>query len=445
MRKTSIIKISKNIIYSIFTFLAILIYFKIIFKETSYNILLSLLFVFLYYFYFKNDKKYNKRDKKYSFIISILISAILSIGSIVSSYIFEPAVNIFILKNIIYTLISIMGFTLLFFKIFCNLLPYLNKINILEKHENLSIKNFIIMVMIILLGYSIYFIRYFPAIMTSDSYYVIHYANNFILSDFHPFGHTWFVGIFLHLGKFIFHNMNKAVAFAAIIQMICMVLIFSYSIKYLYDRGLKKSICILLLFVYALNPLHCHYSITLWRDILFGGAFVLLLISLYEFVAEEENIKIRYIVLFIIGTLIILFFRNNGIYIYLFMIPFVIVILKKRRTMMSILCFSILSFYFIVKGPVFSYFNIEKTTSVEAFSIPLQQIARVIASDRDILGEDRVYLENLFNYKEVKEKYSPVISDPIKNITNNDVLSNNKIDFFKVYIKLFIKYPNVYA
>ena len=112
---------------------------------------------------------------------------------------------------------------------------------------------------------------------------------------------------------------------------------------------------------------------------------------------------------------------------------------------MSILCFSILSFYFIIKGPVFSYFNIEKTTSVEAFSIPLQQIARVIASDRDILGEDRVYLEKLFNYNEVKEKYSSVISDPIKNITNNDVLSNNKIDFFKTYIKLFIKYPNVYA
>ena len=37
-----------------------------------------------------------------------------------------------------------------------------------------------------------------------------------------------------------------------------------------------------------------------------------------------------------------------------------------------------------------------KTTSVEAFSIPLQQIARVIALDKNITAKDEKYLKKIF-------------------------------------------------
>ena len=65
------------------------------------------------------------------------------------------------------------------------------------------------------------------------------------------------------------------------------------------------------------------------------------------------------------------------------------------------LTISIACFYFIIKGPVFDYFNVKKTTSVEAFSIPLQQVARVLASNKEIDIEDELYLRSLFKDYEV--------------------------------------------
>lgn len=438
-------KLFVSFLSALLSFLAILICGKIIFNESSYSILLTLVYLIIFYWYYKSDVKFDKKTRCYSLILSIIISLILSIGSIVNSYLFEPAVNIFVVKNIIYCLVSIIGFTILFYKLFGVVLKKSINLSLVEKHDKMNVNHFLLMVGAIILGYLLYFVRYYPAIMTNDSYYVIHYANNFILSDFHAFGHTWFFGIFFHLGKFLFNNMNMAVAFSTIIQMICMALIFASAIRFLYNKGLKKSVCIIMLLFYTLNPLHGHYSITLWRDILFGGSFVISLISLYEFMICRDKIKIRYILLFIIGILMMLFFRNNGIYVYLFMIPFMIIILKKKRLMISILCISIACFYFIIKGPVFDYFDIQKTTSVEAFSIPLQQMARVVASGRKVSGDDREYLENLFDYDNIASSYNNCISDPVKNITNNDFLTNDKVSFLKTYFSLFIKYPNVYV
>lgn len=442
MGKTINIKFIRSMIFSFFTILAILIYTKTIFKENSYSFLLLFIYFSLLFYYYKFNIKFTKKVKMYSIIFSVLISLILSVGSIVSSYINIGAVNIFGLKNIIYCIVAIIGFSIFFYKIVGLFLLNLNNIKIFEEHKEMNKKQFYLILLVIFLGYLLYYIRFYPAIMTPDSFYVIHYANNFILSDYHTFGHTWFFGIFFHLGKFLFNNLNMSVGFFILIQMICLTLIFGFAIRYLYNKGLNKSICIIILLFYTLNPLFAHYSVTLWRDVLFGGSFVILFISLLEFL--QGKIAKRNIILFIISILVILFFRNNGIYIFIFTIPFLILFIKNRM-FMSVLCGGILIFYFIIKGPVFDCFNISKTTSVEGLSIPLQQMARVIASGREFDDESKEYLKKLYDYDSVSNKYSPIISDPIKNITNNEFVNNDKIAFIKTYLNLFFKYPNVYV
>lgn len=437
-------KVLRCLIESFLSFVGILIYTKLIYNFGSYNLLVTMLFLVLFYFFYKYNINLNKKQKKYSIIISIILSLILSIGNVVGSYINEVKL-IFNLKDAFLTILCFIGLFILLYRSFGILFSKVNKIKIIEEHSKMKAKTFILITSIIFVGDLLYFIRFYPAIMTPDSYYVIHYANNFILSDFHTFGHTWFFGVFFHLGKLLFDNLNEAVAFSTIIQMICMSSIFATGIRYFYNKGLSKKVCILLTLFFALNPLHTHYSITLWRDIMFGGSFVLILICLYEFVSSKDKIKISYIILFIVGVLIMLFFRNNGIYVYLFSIPFIIGIMKNKRIMMSILTISLACFYFVVKGPIFDYFDIEKSTSVEAFSIPLQQIARVVVSEKEIDKEDEEYLRKLFkDYDNVSSEYLPYISDPIKNLTNNDILSDTKKEFFSTYLHLFVKYPSIY-
>lgn len=444
MWKTVNVKFLKSIMLSFLTLISILIYLKIIFQQSSYNFIFIIIYFSLVYFYYKLDIKVNRRLKIYAIIFSLFISMILSIGSIASSYIYAGAVNIFDLKNILCCVFAIIGFSLFFFKIFIIFLSNVNNINIFEKHKKMTRKQFLLVLLVIFLGYLLYYVRFYPAIMTPDSFYVIHNANNFILSDYHPFGHTWFFGIFFHLGKFLFNNLNMAVGFSIIFQMICLTFIFGESIKYLYNSGVKKNICVAILLFYTLNPLFAHYSITLWRDVMFGGAFVILFVSLLEMINKSKLIDKKTIFLFVISILIILFFRNNGIYIFIFLIPFIIIFIKNQKKVMTVLCCGILIIYFIIKGPIFNYFEISQTTSVEALSIPLQQMARVIASGREIDEENKKYLMNLYDYDIVKFKYSSAISDPIKNITNNEFINNNKFDFIKTYMNLFVKYPNVY-
>ena len=223
-------------------------------------------------------------------------------------------------------------------------------------------------------------------------------------------------------------------------------MLFALIVHFLYKNGVKKIICILVLAFYCICPLHAYYSVTLWKDILFGGNFILIFISLFKLIQTDNkiNLKNKYLYLLIISILIMLFFRNNRIYVFFVMIPFLIYHFKNSRKLMTILSFSIVIFYFIIKGPVFSIVGVSSTKSVEAYSIPLQQIARVIALDGKISKENSESLEKLLIMENIKKNYMPHISDPIKNSINPNYFNKNQKEFLITWAKLLKDNPRIY-
>ena len=435
-----------NLILAFVSYLAILIYFKIIFSYDSYSFLLLVLFFLLFAFYNKYLDKYenlDKRTKRFSFILSIILSVILTLGSLVSSHIYETTGLIFNFHRIVYLIVGIIGFTFLFKIPIGFVFKKMPSITVKE-HREMTKKGFWGIFAVFIVCWLPYFLRYFPAVMTTDSYYVIHFVENLELNDFHAFGHTWFFGIFYYIGKFLFHNMNLAVAFYIVIQMIICSLIFTYMIKFLYEKSVKKIYLIVITLFLALSPLFAIYSITLWRDILFSLAFVILFISLYKFIDNDYKFNVSIVIMYVLSVLVILFFRNNGIYIILLFIPFFIWMAKKHRRIVLFGNLGIVILYFVIKGPIFTYFGVQKTTSVEAFSIPLQQISRVIVNDGDIDSKTYDYLSDVLDINKVKETYDPTISDYVKRATNNKVLSDDKIKFFMTWIKVGIDNPRIY-
>ena len=203
-----------------------------------------------------------------------------------------------------------------------------------------------------------YFLRYFPAIMTNDSYYIIHNILNGTLSDFHTFGHTWFVGSFLLLGKAMFGNLTIAVGFYIVIQMFICSILFVYMLKFLYEKGVKFIILLIFFLFMCFSPLFAIYSITLWRDVLFGMFFITLFISLYNIVSNNFKFNKSSLIMYLFSVLFILFFRNNGIYVIILFVPFFIALSKGNRKFVTVLNFSIIILYFIIKGPIFDYFDV---------------------------------------------------------------------------------------
>ena len=86
--------------------------------------------------------------------------------------------------------------------------------------------------------------------------------------------------------------------------------------------------------------------------------------------------------------------------------------------------------------------------TIEALSVPAQQIARVIY-DGGVLNEAQTeLLEKIIDIEQVKDTYTPWISDPIKNLVrasnNQKYLTKHKAAFIKLYIELGLAQPHNY-
>ena len=433
-----------RLILSFITFLSFLIYFKIIFSFESYNILITLFLLVIYLFYKKYDwSSFGKKERKYAASLSLITSFVLIVGSIVNSHIYTGVGLIFDFQNIVYTIVGITGF-LFFFRVVFALFFKKQLDLVCNSNSKMTFKCFIVLCIVMIGCWLPYFLRYFPAVMTNDSYYTIRNVLTGTLSDFHTFGHTWFVGAFLVLGKAIFGDLNIAVGFYTIIQMLICSVLFTYMLKFLYENGIKFIFLLIIFLFMCFSPLFAIYSITLWRDVLFGMAFITLFISLYNVVSNNFKFTKLSLVMYLLSVLFILFFRNNGIYVILLFVPFFIVLAKGNRKFVSILNISIIILYFIIKGPIFDYFGVQKTKSVEAYSIPLQQIARTLVNEGDIDKESYKFLNSILDIQTVKDTYNPTISDYVKRATDNDKLSENKIKFLVTWIKVGIENPRIY-
>ena len=432
--------------YSLITFLSFLNFYGILFTTDNYNIITILGFVALIWFYKNIKLDCDKRTKKFAIILSVIIGTLLVVGNKVNLIIWNKDIApIFDLNTFIAVIVSIFGFSLFAYRIVGNLLIKQKNLNVFNKSkQHMKIKWFILAVLLMLLCWIPYFLRFFPGILTNDSYRVLNNTNLNILNDNHTFGYTFFFGILWKFGMFICNDMTLATALYTIIQMFLMSLIYNFSIKYFYDKGLNKIYCIFLYILFAFNPLHAYYSITIWRDILFSGALLLLVISLFEIVNSNFKLKIRYIILFVISVLAVMFFRNNGIYVYLFILPFLFILTKNNKLFMRSMYIMLLIMYFVIKGPIYNVVGVEKGKTTEAFSIPLQQISRVISLNRRIDKDTLKELNEFLDTKSVKTAYVPYISDSIKAITNNENLSENGMEFINAWLKLLIKYPGDY-
>ncbi len=447
--KANFIKNKKNILvvlYSLLTYFSFLSYYNILFVSDNYRILTVLVFVLLLMFYKKMNYDYQIKTKKFASILSILVSIILIVGNRVNSIIWNETISvIFDLNSTISIIIAIIGFYIFFKRIICYILVKQEKVDLKETRKSkMKLKTFCVLVFVMILCWLIYLLSFYPGILTNDSYRVIHNTIYNILDDSHCFGYTFFFGIIWNFGMKLFNNMTLATLLYTLCQMVILSLIYNFTISYFYNKGLNKKVCIILWLIFAFNPLHAFYSITIWRDILFSAAFLLLIVSIYEFIYTDFSPSIKYIILFIISILMILFFRNNGIYVYILLLPLIFFATTKNKLILRSLYVTILVLYFVIKGPIYNLCGVEKGRTSEAFSIPLQQISRVIASDEKVDKETLNKLNKYVEVSSIKSLYKPYIADPIKSITNNEKLAEDKVGFIKIWGEIFLKHPRTY-
>lgn len=429
-----------SIIMSLIMFISM--YFQ---KVTEgYNFILVLFFVLYAIFIYKTDFS-NKKNFKFSIFVSIALSLIFVIGR--SCYILRYN-NIYSIWNDLFklrTIIYLFGNFSLFCPIVIRSINYLDNINIYSddnKIKHIWLKSFLF----ILICYIPYFIIYYPGLITNDSITEISLIiNNFAnISNHHPVIHVLFCAVPFKIGMFIFNNTTIATACISFSQMTIMAGIYSYFIKFLYDRKINKKILFIILLYFSINPVNAFYSITIWKDIIFSGCLLLMILTIYKML-EKDKITFKNSYSFVIISILTIFFRNNALYMFFILSIFLIIIFRKQISTILPMIFIVFGVYFAINGPVFKLLGVKQTSTAEYLAIPMQQIGRMAYKGVEFTDSEKKAIGEIIPLETLKKSYNPEIVDPIKfnKEFNIKPFEKNKKKYLNLYISLCTKHFDV--
>ena len=436
--------------------------YKLDFKNLFYIELFSLaiISIIIYYIINKNNNKSCTSIK----VISILFSIFFILGN---SYNLANSWKLVFgsIQNIIISIIMFVGWYIIFNYILKYIYNYLDKYKIKErkytnKLYNLFISHpFIFSFFTILIGWLIYIIAFYPAILSPDPSwqikqfmgmytkymdYIIPLDNSVTITNHHPLIHTLLLGSCVKLGNML-GNDNLGFFIYSFIQVVTLALCLSYTIKYMFKIGTSKRAIICFLMIYTLVPVFPLYAMSSVKDVFFTCFVILFNIILYDITKFNDKLNIYKIIKFIIVMMLVILFRNNGIYVILISLIFVTILNKNRRKLSIALLVFMFLFNFTYNKILLPHYKISAGSIREVLSIPFQQTARYVKYDYEKLDSDEIKaIDKVLGIDDLSSRYKEDISDPVKNEFNKYATNEDLKNYFKAWAKGFIKSPNTY-
>ena len=294
-----------------------------------------------------------------------------------------------------------------------------------------------------------WFLYSYPGILTPDSINQFEQVLGMVpYSNHHPWLHTMTISLFYHIGTLFTTNTNLAFAFYTIFQICFMAFAASYLVWILSKYVKSVPIWLGIIAFYALLPYHNVMALCIWKDVLFSGTVLLFCTSLFHLMKEGCSRKTLFsTTIYVISGFLMCLYRSNGWYAFLLTVPFLFFAFRKQWKVMYPLHIFLFCLVLMVKGPVMNHYEVEQPDFIESLSIPLQQIGRTIATVQELTPEENQLLDQIVDQSHIPELYTEYISDNMKELVrakNPAYLSEHKLDYFKLWLKLGLKYPGIY-
>lgn len=381
---------------------------------------------------------------------SILAAILFSIVTIVANY--ERFSPLFDPLNLFDLMCSFIGGTMLGYSV---LICFLNRLPVKTasaddiagrtRGQAVFWASFLLVALVELVH--LFFVEY-PGNLTNDSFTQLGQIISGQYTNHHPYWYTVIIGFFYKLGCSFFHDPNAAVALYGVWQILFMSACFAYTICTLYQAGVPKTVCILVLLLFAFMPYHLAFSICMNKDVIFSGAILAFVVSLYRIVKGLGNRPVLNYLILTLSGIGFCIWRSNGIIAFLACLLFFSWFLWKehRRVLACMLCVFTVGWF--LTNPVLSALGVSQPDKVESFSIPVQQIARVIADDCPLTDEEYALLDKVIDVEAVPDIYVDWLSDPIKDAIrekDNAYFESHIQEYLKLWVQLGLKYPVEYG
>lgn len=298
-----------------------------------------------------------------------------------------------------------------------------------------------------------YFLTYYPGFIFADTIgSIMEAVGETALTNHHPVFYTLFIKVCLKIGQGISDN-TLGCAIYTVSQMVYMSITLGYMICWICSRFNRNYIWkVFLIIVYGCTPYFAQLSIAMWKDPVFSASIVVYTLLLIDFIFSKgrivDNDKL-YWLKYVFFALMIIFTRNNGIYVVAFTVAgiFICYLLVKKYEinklgMILLVSMGVVLVSKVITGPGYAYRGIFNSVT-ESYGIFLNQMARVVTYEGNMSEEDKEYMNNLLPLELYETTYRPCCVDLLKFNENfrGDYL---KEDFFKHYFSMLLKNPRLY-
>lgn len=312
-----------------------------------------------------------------------------------------------------------------------------NTTKLSDKKKNL------ITFLILLICWIPVFLAVYPGYFCYDTYAELLMYLGEHITTWHPPIHIFILGFVITSIATITKSFNIAIAIYTFAQMIIISACLTYCISFLRKYNTSKFIRIISVIYYALFPVIVMYALCSTKDTIFSALILINIIMALEALLNKEvflNSKWKQIK-FAIITFLVIILRNNAIYAY---IPFLIIFIlafKNKKILIPIL--EIVVLYITYTIIIYNALGVTNPKNAEAFSVPLQQIARVYNYNYDSLSDEELQKVYEYTTDEQLKKYLPECSDYIKDgVYLGDM---GYLEFFKLWLEIGLKNPDIYV
>lgn len=297
-----------------------------------------------------------------------------------------------------------------------------------------------------------YLLANFPAVMTIDSFN--QYAQTigvYAYSNHHPWIHTMLLKLCTRIGGLFTQDASAAIVVYTLLQMLFMACCAGYLTDTMKRVGISGRWIVAVLLFYALLPFQGMFAVTLWKDVMFAGFFLLFSTALFRMLSHRKNktmgLPVQECAVYAVSGCMVSLLRSNGWYAFLATVPFCLFFFRKQIRLLLLLNCLVIFIVMLVKGPVMTAYGVIQPDLAESLSIPLQQIARVVVRERGMTQEQEALLTQIMELEEIAEVYDPGCSDPIKRLVrkkDQDALMAHWEEYRKLYLSLGLQYPMDY-
>ncbi|MGN0772926.1 MAG: DUF6020 family protein [Candidatus Ventricola sp.] len=295
---------------------------------------------------------------------------------------------------------------------------------------------------LLLLVYFGFYLIVFPGNFTYDTFHQLHQIKYSEYSMHHPLLHTLLLRLCFLPYRFL-DSFEVPAALYAVTQMLLLAGLLTAacaSIRRSCGDGAARTSA----WFFALYPLHACFASHMTKDVLFGGAFALMLALAVEITAQPACSR-RQAVLLTLASALALMLRNNMLYAVAVWFALLLPGLRRKQVRHLALC-TLAALVLSTGGQAIlkTALHAENGDFGEMLSVPIQQVSRVSVKAYDALSPEEIaLLDEAFMYHAYLN-YTPYISDAVKDGLQSEAIRENPCAYLQLYESLGKRYPQEY-